>query len=275
MKDPKISIVTPSFNQGNYIEDAILSVLNQNYSNFEHIIIDGVSKDNTIEILKKYEHLKWISEKDEGQSDALNKGFKRSTGDIIGWLNSDDYYLQGAFDIIKNRLMNDVTDAVYGDYILVDKNKKTLREMIVQEPSKIMSKFICFVPSTTFFFKRKIIDSNIFIDKNMYIVMDKEYFANLLSKNYKFEKIDKFLAKFRLHEMNKSFDTWKIKKIRQKEGLIIYNRYSKLKLPNNFVGIILYAIMNNINLIYRFICRIIGFGIYSKIKKYKIQDRYI
>ena len=93
--------------EGNYIEDAIQSVLKQNYKNFEHIIIDGNSTDNTIEILKKYKHLKWISEKDEGQSDALNKGFKRCTGDIIGWLNSDDYYLEDTFNTAKNKLLDE------------------------------------------------------------------------------------------------------------------------------------------------------------------------
>ena len=97
MNNKKISIVSPSFNQGQYIEEAIQSVLNQGYENFEHIIIDACSTDNTLEILKKYSHLKWISEPDEGQSDALNKGFKLATGDIIGWLNVDDIYLSNTF----------------------------------------------------------------------------------------------------------------------------------------------------------------------------------
>ena len=264
MEEFKISIVTPSLNQSNYIEDAIQSVLNQNYNNFEHIIIDGLSTDNTIEILKKYKHLKWISEKDEGQSDALNKGFQRCTGDIIGWLNADDYYIEDTFNVVKNKLLNPSIDAVYGNYIFVNKNHVEIRKIIVQKPSKIMSKFICFIPSTTFFFKRKIIDRNILIDKNFYISMDKEFFANLLSKNYKIEKIDKFLAKFRWHGANKSIDTLKVKKIRYKEGLIIFNRYFKIKLPNNFIGIILYILLGKINLIYRFICRKTGFDIFTQ-----------
>ena len=88
----KISIITPSFNQGEYIEQTILSVLNQSYKNFEHIICDGGSTDGTVDILKKYKHLVWVSEKDAGQSDALNKALSICTGDIIGWINSDDYY---------------------------------------------------------------------------------------------------------------------------------------------------------------------------------------
>ena len=96
---PKISIVMPSYNQVQFIEKSILSILNQDYSNTELIIIDGGSDDGTLDIIKKYEDkvTLWISEKDQGQSDALNKGFKHCTGEIYGWLNSDDIYLPNAF----------------------------------------------------------------------------------------------------------------------------------------------------------------------------------
>jgi len=91
---PKITIITPSYNQGQYIEQTILSVLNQNYPNLEYIIIDGGSKDNSVEIIKKYADklTYWVSEPDKGQSDAINKGLRLATGDIINWLNSDDYH---------------------------------------------------------------------------------------------------------------------------------------------------------------------------------------
>ena len=97
---PKITIVTPSFNQGKFIDENIQSVLTQNYPNFEHIIIDGGSIDGTVDILKKYSHLKWVSEPDRGQASALNKGFRMATGDVIGWLNSDDSYLPGTFEVV-------------------------------------------------------------------------------------------------------------------------------------------------------------------------------
>src|SRR5882762_2861563 len=111
----RISIITPSFNQGKFIEDAIQSVLIQNYPDIEHIVIDNCSTDNTMEVLKKYPHLKWISAKDRGQSDALNKGFDLATGEIIGWLNCDDFYLPGAFQTVHGILKQPEWDGVYSD----------------------------------------------------------------------------------------------------------------------------------------------------------------
>jgi glycosyltransferase involved in cell wall biosynthesis len=125
IKLPKISIVMPSYNQGEFIERSILSVLNQNYSNIELIIIDGGSTDNTIEILKKYDEYitYWISEPDNGQSDALNKGFEIATGDIYGWLNSDDLYLPNTFSIVIRELAKlSGEKIIFGDYYTIDKN---------------------------------------------------------------------------------------------------------------------------------------------------------
>ena len=120
---PKISIVIPSYNQSQFIEKSILSILNQNYPNTELIIVDGGSNDKTIDKIKKYEDkIKfWISEKDQGQSDALNKGFAHCTGDIYGWLNSDDIYLPGSFKNIASIFsQNKIIKIVYGDWLNID-----------------------------------------------------------------------------------------------------------------------------------------------------------
>ena len=93
----KISIITPSFNQARFIEQTILSVLRQDYPCVEHIVVDGGSTDGTIDIMRRYPHLIWSSEADNGQADALNKGLSKATGDIIGWINSDDYYADNIF----------------------------------------------------------------------------------------------------------------------------------------------------------------------------------
>lgn len=96
----KLTIITPSFNQAPYIEQTIRSVLAQDYPCVEHIVIDGGSTDCTVDVLKKYPHLQWVSEKDRGQADALNKGLAKASGDIIGWVNSDDYYEHKIFGSI-------------------------------------------------------------------------------------------------------------------------------------------------------------------------------
>lgn len=114
MEYPKISIITPSFNQGRYIEQTIRSVLEQHYPNLEYIIIDGGSTDETVDIIKKYADLItfWVSEPDKGQSDAINKGFQKSSGEIINWLNSDDYMAPGALQKISSAFNDPETMAV-------------------------------------------------------------------------------------------------------------------------------------------------------------------
>ncbi|WP_225318058.1 glycosyltransferase family 2 protein [Flavobacterium luteum] len=260
----KISIVTPSFNQGKFIEDAIESVLIQDYANFEHIIIDGCSTDNTIEVLKKYPHLIWVSEKDEGQSDALNKGFKKATGNIIGWLNSDDMYLPNTFKNVVHELTDMHVDAVYGNYKFIDSNGKITRELVTQNSKKWMSVFYCFIPSTTFFFKRKIIDQGIFIDKSFHIAMDKEFFSHIYNLGFKIKKVNSFFAHFRWHDNNKSIDTNEVKETRLLEGLEIFNRYTSFKLPKNKFGLSVYIFFMNICGVYRTISRFLKIGLYGK-----------
>jgi glycosyltransferase involved in cell wall biosynthesis len=101
---PCITIVTPSFNQGNFIAETIESVMAQNYPNMEHIVMDGGSTDDTLEVLKRYPHLKIVSEQDRGQADAINKGFALATGDIWAFLNSDDTFLPGALQRVAQEI---------------------------------------------------------------------------------------------------------------------------------------------------------------------------
>lgn len=260
---PKISIISPSFNQGNFIEEAIKSVLSQDYPFFEHIIIDSCSTDNTVEILKKYPHLKWISEKDKGQSDALNKGFKIATGDIIGWLNTDDFYLPGAFQKVVEAFKEKQADAIYGNFRFINKEGHVTREMVTQNSSKWMSVFYCFIPSTAFFFKRIIIDRGIYIDKEFHISMDKEFFAHIYMAGFYIEKTDDFLAHFRWHGNNKSMPDKRIQSIRREEGIKIFKRYSSLELPSRIFELFVYKLILLYCGFYRTLCRELHIGIYS------------
>ena len=122
---PKITIVTPSLNQGRYLETAIRSVLDQGYPNLEYIIQDGLSTDNSVDIIRSYDQSLtfWTSEKDSGPADAINRGFTRATGDIFAWLNADDAYLPGTLDAIAEVFANSPdTDLVYGEGWYIDES---------------------------------------------------------------------------------------------------------------------------------------------------------
>ena len=169
----KISIITPSFNQGEFIEQNITSVLSQNYPNFEHIVIDGGSTDNTVEILKKYSHLKWVSEPDEGQADAINKGLKIAEGEIIGWLNSDDYYLPDIFNLINEEFNFEKSDWLIGNtkyyYSILDKF------IDVKSPIITYEKLICdpdIVKQPPTFFKRSFLEDLGGLNSKYYMIMD-------------------------------------------------------------------------------------------------------
>ena len=114
MKYPKISIVTPSYNQGKYLEDTIISVLGQGYPNLEYLVIDGGSNDSSVDVIKKYESklTYWISETDKGQADAINKGFSRCNGDILMWLNSDDVLMPNVLSYIAKKFL-EFGDGIY------------------------------------------------------------------------------------------------------------------------------------------------------------------
>lgn len=123
MTPPKLSIITPSFNQAAYLEKTITSVLSQNLMDFEYVVIDGESKDNSLEIITKYadQLAGWVSEKDKGQADGINKGAARTSGEIIGWINSDDYYLPGAFKkAVRFFETHPEVDLLYGDVISIN-----------------------------------------------------------------------------------------------------------------------------------------------------------
>ncbi|MCK4348105.1 MAG: glycosyltransferase [Thermoplasmatales archaeon] len=206
-KLPKISIVTPSLNQGQFIEQTILSVLNQNYPKIEYIVMDGGSTDNTLEILKKYENrLIWESGPDTGQSDAINKGFRMATGEILAWLNSDDFYEEGAFlSVAEYFCQNIQCGVVYGNLTHVDESGQYLAKY--EGPNLDQNTLIHVDPhgvrQQSTFFHRNAVEQSGFLDEKLEFVMDYELLIRL-GDVCRFCFVDKNLAFFRIRESAKS-----------------------------------------------------------------------
>ena len=204
---PKISIVSPSFNQGKFIKANIRSVLDQKYPDVEHIIIDGGSTDTTVEILKQYPHLKWVSEPDRGQTHALNKGFKMATGEIIGWLNSDDTYCPDVFHTIAEKFSNPNEMILCGDGFETGEHDERLRPLRSRycTPEILIQywnwQYEFLQPS--FFFRRKIFEEAGYLDESLHYVMDYEFFIRL-GLRYQFHYLPMPIANLRLHGQSKT-----------------------------------------------------------------------
>lgn len=208
---PKISVITVSFNQAEFIRDNIESVLAQNYPNFEHHIIDGGSTDGTIEILKSYPHLNWTSESDRGQTHALNKGFRRASGDIIAWINSDDFYPNDVFHFVSEALRD--APIVMGACQNVDKQGKPFEYVENAERNwfDILKYWIFFSSPAqpSIFFRRELLEQLVredgnYLDEGLEFCMDWEFWLRS-SKKYPLNKrLDKVLSYNRVYETAKT-----------------------------------------------------------------------
>jgi glycosyltransferase involved in cell wall biosynthesis len=198
---PRLTVITPSYNQGKFIEETILSVLRQGYPNLEYIIIDGGSTDNTVEILRKHEHALayWVSERDQGQSSALNKGLRRATGEIIGWLNSDDMYTEGCFrHVVDAFAASPDAVLVHGNRILLDADSHVSGWATLPSFDPQTTGFI--VCSETAFWRRSV---GALFSAELRFAMDLEFFSRLYQTG-RFVKLDAFLGYFRCYRGNKS-----------------------------------------------------------------------
>ena len=203
---PKISVVTPSYNQAEFLEETICSVLNQGYLNIEYIIIDGGSTDGSVDIIKKYEkHLTyWVSEPDNGQTHALNKGFRRCTGDLVGWQNSDDYYLPGAFKAVADAYQMVEADVYFGHKWNVDINGNLLREMRYTPFSKLAHVYEgCSAANQSMFWRRELFGKCGYLDEKLHYAMDFEWFLRLAECGARYHLIPKPLGCLRMHEKAK------------------------------------------------------------------------
>jgi glycosyltransferase involved in cell wall biosynthesis len=207
---PRISIVTPSYNYGEFIEETIRSILLQGYPNLEYIIIDGGSTDNTVEIIENYEQYLayWVSEPDEGQADAINKGFQKSTGEIVAFLNSDDVYLPDALKFVANFLVErSEYDFVCGQTSFIDADSKTTKgfeELFMVEINHKTMTEECHIAQPSTFFRSKVFQQIGFLNQELHYCFDYEYWLRAYLVDFKFASSKEVISLFRLHHSSKT-----------------------------------------------------------------------
>ena len=200
-----ISVITPSYNQGQFIERTIQSVLDQN-ADVEYLILDAVSTDNTVEILKKYgQRIRWISEPDSGQADAVNKGILGTKGDIIAWINSDDVYFDGALNTVKDYFeQNPDIDFLYGDAWYIDTNDRKTSPYVTEAWDIERLKDVCFICQPAAFFRRRVVERLGLLDTDLQYCMDYEYWLRFAEGNVRTAYLPVYLAGSRLYAENKT-----------------------------------------------------------------------
>jgi glycosyltransferase involved in cell wall biosynthesis len=222
MNDPKLSVITPSYEQGRFLEDCIMSVKTQPLQDVEHIVVDGGSDDETIDILQRHENdynLRWISEPDRGQSHAINKGIEMASGEWIGWQNSDDYYLPGAFDILDRELPSDV-ELVYGDTIVVDEHKRTETRLHQTRPSKFIHRYwSLFARNHSSFIRADFMEELGGVAEEYEIIMDEDLYWRVLQSDPVVQRVDRAVGAFRVHQDAKTYAGYEKQRNQERQRL--------------------------------------------------------
>ncbi len=204
---PKVSIVTPSFNQALFLEQTLRSVLEQDYPNLEYIVIDGGSTDGSLEIIQKYadQLAYWQSQPDQGQTDAINQGFDRASGEILAWLNSDDLLLPGAVNAAARALQAHPEAAmVYGDALLINAEGKTIGKFpAAQTDYRKLRRGYVHIPQQASFFRADLWRQVAPLDVSFYFAMDYDLWVRLAALA-PLVYVPEFWAAFRLHGAGKS-----------------------------------------------------------------------
>ncbi len=213
MSLPKISVITPSFNQGSFLEQTIRSVLLQNYPNLEFIIVDGGSSDESVEIIRRYEIwlADWSSEKDRGQSHAINKGLAKATGEILCWLNSDDYFLPGALLTVGRTLAADSGKvAIVGHCLKVnnDGSPPSLLRGRYQGRQRLLEFWKGYeMHQPAIFWRREVFEQTGWLDESLHLTMDFDYWTRV-AQRFDFTNVDRVLACANFHEAAKTGDDY-------------------------------------------------------------------
>lgn len=207
MNFPVITVITPSYNQANYLGSAVQSVLSQDYPRVEYLVVDGGSTDDTLAVLRGFgENLRWISEPDQGQSAAINKGWRQTQGEIVAWLNSDDLLYPDALHRVAEVFVeNNNVDILYGDCDYIDSENRVLRPYPTQpfDFKQLVSYAINYIPQPATFMRRRLLDSVGYLDENLHYTMDFDCWLRA-GIGCKFAYLPARLAMLRVHEEAKS-----------------------------------------------------------------------
>jgi len=207
VKDPLVTVVTPSYNQASYLEATMRSVLEQDYPQIEYIVIDGGSTDGSVDIVKKYSNrlAYWISEKDRGQTEAINKGFARATGEILAWINSDDTYQPGAIrEAVDWMQKHPEMGLVYGDANFIDNDGKAIgRFPAAQTDYRRLRKGYVHIPQQAAFFRRDLWQKVGPLDPSFFFAMDYDLWVRI-AKIAPLLYTRRVWANFRLHGDSKT-----------------------------------------------------------------------
>jgi len=210
---PTLSIITPSYNQCEYLEENIHSVRSQNYPDIEHIVVDGGSDDGTVDLLKKYENeynLRWVSEPDRGQSHAINKGIEMANGNWIGWQNSDDFYLSKSFEKFSQAIEeNPRSDIIYGDLLIVDENGNEIGRKYSIPPFKFVQRhWSLFTSNQSLFMRKESLESIGLLNEEYEYTMDADLFWRISNSDFRIKAIPEFLGAIRKHENAKTSEDY-------------------------------------------------------------------
>jgi glycosyltransferase involved in cell wall biosynthesis len=219
---PKITIVTPSFNQGLFLHETIDSILNQGYSNLEYFIVDGGSTDNSVNIIREYEDRIdwWVSEKDNGQTEAINKGFERATGELLCWVNSDDILLPGCLHLIaKNYLSQNQPDIIHGNVVYTDSSGKITKMIRVPKQTHFFAKKgMWSTPQPAVFYRADLVKRIGYLDPQYHLSMDVDLWMKMTEIGAKIGYIPEYLGAFRWHETSKTTISIQARKHRYAEN---------------------------------------------------------